>query len=193
MSRLNESIARIREDFNELNQSQLRQIENEYQQIMKIFEDNQTIDETMLNNEQQKQQIEFEQLQNEHQSITQELTILNDLNLVLSEQVLAMEAALYSIRDQQMKELFSKNDEFELNQNELQALNERLNHFAEYDRNLKFELTLYRGVLESEYRRKQQSNNNQQQRNRPTTLRTMTNRGHRNSLVRLLNKKDTFD
>ncbi len=179
LSRLNESILLIREDFNELHQNQLKQIENEYKKIMKILEeDTSTIDETMIN-----QQIEYDKLQNEHQSITQELTILNDLNQILSEQVLTMEADLYSIRDQQMKELFNKNDEFERNQIELKKLNEKLNQFAEYDRNLKFELTLYRGVLESEYRRKQHLNN-QQQLTRPTTLRTMTNRNHRNSLVR---------
>ena len=50
-----------------------------------------------------------------------------------------------------------KDLEFGQNQIELQNLNEKLNHLAEYDRNLKFELTLYRGVLEGEDRRKQLS------------------------------------
>jgi hypothetical protein len=198
LSRLNESIARIREDFNELNQNQLKQIENEYKQIMKILEENtsanQIIDETMINH-QRAMQIEYEKLQNEHQSTSQELTILNDLNQLLSEQVLAMEADLYSIRDERIRELFNKDNEFERNQIELQTLNEKLNHFAEYDRNLKFELTLYRGVLESEYRRKQQQHqlNKHQQPMRPTTLRTMTNKSRRNSAVRLSNKKNNYD
>ena len=39
-----------------------------------------------------------------------------------------------------MQQLLSKD-------NELQTLNEKLNHLAEYDRNLKFELTLYGGVF----------------------------------------------
>ncbi|CAF4202810.1 unnamed protein product, partial [Rotaria sordida] len=66
---------------------------------------------------------------------------------------------------------------------ELQSLNEKLNHLAEYDRNLKFELTLYRGVLEGEYRRKQQQLMNNQHPSRPTTLRTTTIRNHKNSPI----------
>lgn len=65
----------------------------------------------------------------------------------------------------------SKDHESEQSKMELQILNEKLLHLAEYDRNLKFELTLYRGVLESEYRRKQMANNPVQL-TRPTTLRT---------------------
>lgn len=55
---------------------------------------------------------------------------------------------------------------------ELQTLNEKLTHFAEYDRNLQFELTLYRGVLASEYRRKQVANTTPTQLTRPATLRS---------------------
>jgi hypothetical protein len=73
-----------------------------------------------------------------------------------------------------MQQLISKDNELELSKIELQALNEKLNHLAEYDRNLKFELTLYRGVLESEYRRKQSSNTIPHL-IRPTTLRTNKN------------------
>jgi hypothetical protein len=71
-----------------------------------------------------------------------------------------------------MQQLISKDNELERSKIELQTLNEKLNHLAEYDRNLKFELTLYRGVLEGEYRRKQ-SVNNQSQLIRPTSLRTI--------------------
>ncbi len=74
-----------------------------------------------------------------------------------------------------MQQLITKDNELEHSKIELQTLNEKLNHFAEYDRNLKFELTLYRGVLESEYRRKQTANNNNNNQShliRPTTLRT---------------------
>ena len=67
-----------------------------------------------------------------------------------------------------------KDIEFERNQIELQTLNDQLNHLAEYDENLKFELTLYRGVLEGEYRRKQQLITNQRP-VRPTTLRSNRN------------------
>ena len=63
---------------------------------------------------------------------------------------------MYAIRDDRMRQLVSKDQELERSKLELQTLNEQLTHLAEYDRNLKFELTLYRGVLESEYRRKQQ-------------------------------------
>ena len=61
---------------------------------------------------------------------------------------------------------------------ELQSLKEKLNHLAEYDRNLKFELALYRGVLESEHRRKQyqkQSSTNVTNLRRPSTLRSNIN------------------
>ena len=70
-----------------------------------------------------------------------------------------------------MQQLIDKDYELEQSKMELQTLNEKLLHLAEYDRNLKFELTLYRGVLESEYRRKQVANNPIQL-IRPTTLRT---------------------
>jgi chromosome segregation ATPase len=179
LSRLNDSISRIREDFNDLNKTQLKQIENEYKQMIKILEENslrnETIDETMIN-QQRAIQISYEKLQDEHQYITQELTTLNDHNQVLSERILNMETDLYSIRDEHIRELITKDNEFERSQIELQTLNEKLNHLAEYDKNLKFELTLYRGVLESEYRRKQQQQiTNNQQPIRPTTLRSNRN------------------
>jgi len=73
-----------------------------------------------------------------------------------------------------MQELITKDNELECTKIELQTLNEKLNNLAEYDRNLKFELTLYRGVLESEYRRKQ-STISTQYLIRPTTLRSNNN------------------
>lgn len=78
----------------------------------------------------------------------------------------------------------TKDNELERSKIELQSLNEKLHHLAEYDRNLKFELTLYRGVLEGEYRRKQQQQ--QQLRNnqypiRPTTLRPIGTRNNKDS------------
>ena len=72
-----------------------------------------------------------------------------------------------------MQQLLSKDNELQRSKTELQTLNEKLNHLAEYDRNLKFELTLYRGVLESEHRRKQQqkqSPTSTSHLTRPTTL-----------------------
>jgi hypothetical protein len=77
-----------------------------------------------------------------------------------------------------MQQLLSKDNELQRSKIELQTLNEKLNHLAEYDRNLKFELTLYRGVLESEHRRKQQqkqSPNSTSQLTRPTSLRSNNN------------------
>ena len=63
---------------------------------------------------------------------------------------------------------------------ELEVLNEQLTQLTEYDRNLQFELTLYRGVLESEYRRKQQQlANDQQPPHRPTVLRTTLTRANK--------------
>ncbi|CAF5120126.1 unnamed protein product [Rotaria sp. Silwood1] len=93
LSCLNEFILRIRDDFNELNKTQLKQMENEYKQIMINIEENSltnaNINETIIN-QQHSIQNECEKLQNENQSITQELTKLNDYNQILSEQILAM-------------------------------------------------------------------------------------------------------
>jgi hypothetical protein len=77
-----------------------------------------------------------------------------------------------------MQQLQSKDSELQRSKIELQTLNEKLNNLAEYDRNLKFELTLYRGVLESEYRRKQQQKQSPISTSyvvRPTTLRSNNN------------------
>jgi chromosome segregation ATPase len=183
LSRLNDAISRIREDFNELNKNQIKQFENEYQQMMKILEETPPINELI-----QKDPISYETLQDDYQSITQELTTLNGHHQNLSERILNMEADFYSIRDARLRELISKDNELERTEMELQTLNEKLNHLAEYDRNLQFELTLYRGVLESEYRRKQLSQN--QQPIRPTTLRTTINRSHKNSPVRITKREN---
>ncbi|CAF4323220.1 unnamed protein product, partial [Adineta steineri] len=84
-------------------------------------------------------------------------------------------------------------DELEQSKNELQSLHNKLSHLTEYDRNLKFELTLYRGVLESEHRRKQQQqqSNNNQQLARPTILRTTITRNNKN--VPVLTSHNQFE
>ncbi|CAF3471943.1 unnamed protein product [Rotaria socialis] len=194
LSCLNESITRISEDFNELNKAQIKQVENEYKHMMTVAEENflanANKNETMENH-QRAAQIECEKLQDEHRCMTQELTVVSDHNLVLTEQILAMEADLYSIRDERMKELMIKDNELERSKMELQSLNEKLNHLAEYDRNLKFELTLYRGVLEGEYRRKQQQLMNKQYPIRPTTLRTTVTQSNKTSS--LLNNRNEVE
>jgi hypothetical protein len=89
LSRLNQSITRIREDFTELNQTQLKQTENEYKQMLEILEENfLTTDDTNI--QQSTLQTECEQLQDEHRSALQELTTLNDHNQALSERAIAM-------------------------------------------------------------------------------------------------------
>lgn len=93
LSCLSESISRIREDFSELNRAQIKQVENEYNQILVNLEKN-SLENANRNesiaNRQRAIQIECEKLQTEHQSMTQELTILNDHNILLSEQIFAM-------------------------------------------------------------------------------------------------------
>lgn len=93
LSRLNESIARIREDFDQLNKSQLVQIESEYEQMLHSLEENltmnKTIDEATLL-DQQTDTKEYERLQNEYESTLQEFKTLNNQNQILSEQVLSM-------------------------------------------------------------------------------------------------------
>ncbi|CAF1217905.1 unnamed protein product [Rotaria sordida] len=179
LSHLNDSIVYIREDFNQLNKTQLKQIENEYKQMLQISEENftnhQKINELTIS-QQRTSQIECERLQEEYQLVLQDLTTINNHNQILSEQILAMETDLYSLRDQRIQQLTSKDNEIECSKIELQILKEKLNHLVEYDQNLKFELTLYRGVLESEYKRKQkQSSINTSYLRRPTILQTNNN------------------
>ena len=142
LSHLNKSIERIREDFSRLNQTQLKQMEEEYQQWMNHQSSN-----------------EITQSEEEYRSMMEELTTLKKENEFLSETISTMETDLTTIRHERMQELIEKENEFERNEMELRRLNEQLNYFAEYDRNLKFELTLYRGVLQSEDRRKEQTKN----------------------------------
>jgi hypothetical protein len=85
LSRLNDSITSIREDFNQLNQTQLQQIENEYKQTFQLLEENFLTNQTTNTS-----QYPIEQLQDEYQSALQELTVVNNHNQTLSEQVLAM-------------------------------------------------------------------------------------------------------
>jgi chromosome segregation ATPase len=89
LSRLNDSINRIREDFEQLNKTQLEQIDNEYKQILQKLEENLLNNQT-TNISQQTISSENERLENEYQSALQQLTILNDQNQILVEQVLAM-------------------------------------------------------------------------------------------------------
>jgi hypothetical protein len=89
LSRLNESINRIREDFHELNQTQLKQTENEYKQMLQILEENFMANETTTTH-QRPIQPDYERLHNEHQSVLQELTTLKDHNETLSERVFSM-------------------------------------------------------------------------------------------------------
>ena len=93
LSRLNDSISRIREDFQDLNQNQIKQIENEYKRMMNVLEEktltNQSIDEAKIN-QQRITQNEYDKLQDEYQSTSQELITLNEHNLMLSERILNM-------------------------------------------------------------------------------------------------------
>jgi chromosome segregation ATPase len=89
LSRLIDSINRIREDFNQLNKSQLEQIDNEYKQNLQKLEENLLTNQT-INISQQTISSENERLENENQSALQQLTIINDQNQILTEQVLAM-------------------------------------------------------------------------------------------------------
>ncbi|CAF3772870.1 unnamed protein product [Rotaria sp. Silwood1] len=177
LSRLDESITCIREDFEQLNKTQLKQVENEYKNMLKIVEEHFTTDESTISH-QHTNQIERKQLQEEYQHVLQDLTTLNNHNQVLSKQILTMEVEFHSLHDERIQQLISKDNEIQRTKIELQTLKEKLNHLTEYDRNLKFELTLYRGVLESEHRRQQrqkQSSINTSHLRRPTTLQSNNN------------------
>jgi len=84
LSRLNDSINRIREDFNQLNKSQLEQIDNEYKQNLQKLEENLLTNQT-INISQQTISSEIDRLENENQSALQQLTIINDQNQILTE------------------------------------------------------------------------------------------------------------
>mgnify|MGYP006911071694 FL=1 len=178
LSSLNQSIELIRNDFNELNKTHLKQIENQYKQTIANIEENTNENEFELV---QPQTIEIE---NEYLTLKNELTQLNNHNEILTDRIHAMENDLYRMRNERIRNLLIKDHEFETSQIQLEALDEKINHLIEYDRNLKFELTLYRGVLESEYRRKQQQQlNTNQQISRPMTLRTTTTKNKKHISV----------
>jgi chromosome segregation ATPase len=82
LSRLNDSIISIREDFNRLNQKQLEQIENNYKQMLQTLEENLPIEQIIPS--------EYQQLEQEYQIVLNELTTLNNHNQNLTEHVLAM-------------------------------------------------------------------------------------------------------
>lgn len=89
LSRLSETIDSIREDFNQLNTSQLNDIENEYKQLLQTVEENllsnQTIDGKPTSNESKNQHLE-----EDYENVLQELTILNSDNKKLSQTVFSM-------------------------------------------------------------------------------------------------------
>ncbi|CAF1050170.1 unnamed protein product [Adineta ricciae] len=182
LSCLNESILRIHADFEHLNNQQIEQIENEYKQTIKKLE------ETSLANvtgneieiaQQHTSQTECGKLEEEYRSANEELSKLHEHNRLLSDRISSMEMDLRAIRNTHLRESNDKDNELQRSKIALEALNEQLTRLTEYDRNLQFELTLYRGVLESEYRRKQQQLANDQQPHRPTVLRTTLARAHK--------------
>lgn len=93
LSCLNESIVRIQDDFDELNTRQLKQVESDYEQMIKVAEEQTlakvaTVQET--SDRQGAAQVECDKLRNENHSATHELSALHDTNRTLTERVLAM-------------------------------------------------------------------------------------------------------
>lgn len=86
LSQLHESIARIRDDFEQINQNQLQQIEQDYQQMLQTLEEN--LSTNQVNPVTNPSQIE--QLQKEQQTIYDEWTTMNEQNQTLVERVLTM-------------------------------------------------------------------------------------------------------
>lgn len=87
LSQVHQSIAQIRDDFEQLNQSQLQQIEHDYQQMLQTVEENLV---TYQTNNPVSNPSAIEQLQHEQQTIYEEWTGLNEQNQTLAERVLAM-------------------------------------------------------------------------------------------------------
>lgn len=89
LSRLNHSIKHIREDFQQLNHTQLIQTENDYEKLLQTLEENFKVNQTSIHSEEIKP-TQYEQLQNEHDVVIQELNTLNNQNQDLSQQILSM-------------------------------------------------------------------------------------------------------
>jgi len=88
---LNESISRIREDFQKIHQSQFEQIENEYKLTFESFEEN-------LRNEQLKSvqiSTNTQQLEHDYERIFDDLTKLNNQNQKLTTQIIQMVVYFY--------------------------------------------------------------------------------------------------
>ena len=97
LSRLNESIQRIRGDFDLLNRTQLEQLETDYKQQIQILENNlftstdaSDATSSTSTDPQRLNQLQGEQLQIEQRTVLQELSIVNKHNHGLSERVLVM-------------------------------------------------------------------------------------------------------
>ena len=99
MSRLDESIKRIREDFEHMNRSQLEQLDTEYTQLLTVLEENlqsaESADDdgaaaTRTDEEDRVDQANYAQLQSEHRVTLQELTHLTRDNQTLAERVFSL-------------------------------------------------------------------------------------------------------
>ena len=86
LSRLNESISHIRDDFHQLSQLQYKQIDEFYQQLRN------NIQETIRNEPREEIKINspLEQLQNEQKLINEELINAKEQHEILAEQLMAM-------------------------------------------------------------------------------------------------------
>ena len=84
---LNESIQRIREDFQQLNRSQLKQLENEYEEKFRWLGDFSSSSSSSEILTDDSQRVEREQLENDYRIVTQELNIVNDQYQTLTQRV----------------------------------------------------------------------------------------------------------
>ena len=94
LSCLNQSIVRIREDFDRVNQTQSKQMESKYKQLMQTIEEYASVD-TSRDETRKNQQMDQEQLTDEHRAAGNELTKLNEHNRLLSERILDMVRQLW--------------------------------------------------------------------------------------------------
>ena len=90
LSRLSESVDRIRDDFDQLNRAQLKQAENEYKQMLQILEESLLAEETTTATAPRDNQVDSQRLYEEHHAVTQELTALRENNQALAERAYAM-------------------------------------------------------------------------------------------------------
>ena len=96
LSCLNQSVVRIREDFHRVNQTQVKQMENKYKQLMQTIEEYASVDTSRDETMRHRTTDHEGPLADEYRSAANELTKLGEHNRLLTERILDMVRQLWS-------------------------------------------------------------------------------------------------